>query len=419
MCDCGGNDPFARFGARVGAQLGTKVWNKGEALAKRFKSWTGLGDYKLVSNSLIAGSSAGGEPQFSTGGRGIRIRYKEYLGDIITHPTTVGAFHVTKFVVNPGNMTTFPWASVLANQFDQYKPEGVIFEYLSTVGESNTSSGALGSVIMMTDYDINDPTPTSKQYMLNTAYSQEAKMSENAVHGLECDPDELQRSVFYTRNQIQQSGTSRDFDLGNFFIATQGGDLAAGTTVGSLYIHYEMEFFKEQPHGGLLQRNMLQAGYVKLYDAGASPLTWRSPEHQMGSDFVDMSLDGKVTFPRVGLAGAVVCIELFFISSGAFTVPAAAPLFTFTECTALPSGPLGGLPGFGSYPNDITAPQGGVAAVSRTYQQLIVKLNDQPSTDPSVEWDNTGPMRTVTLAGDTLAFRFTVFPDSYPAITNA
>lgn len=263
MCECGTSELGGYFG-KVGGQFGDMVTNKGYALAgearKRFKNWTGLGDYKIRGNSLIAGSE-GGVPQIQTQNRSTLISFREYLGDVYTHPTDVGAFNLKSFAVNPGNVNTNPWLAPIALQFEQYKPRGIIFEFKTTTADISSTS-AVGSLIMMTDYDVLDDPPGNKGEMLNSAYSQESKISYSAVHGLECSPEELQRKVFYTRAaSASMTYGPRDYDIGNFHIATQGGNLPVNQSVGSLYIHYEYEFFKEQPNdlagGGLymMKRN--------------------------------------------------------------------------------------------------------------------------------------------------------------------
>lgn len=260
-CNCGTTGLGSYFG-RVGGQFGDRLTHTGlgyaDMAAKRFKSWTGLGDYQIVSNSLISSSGDLQAPVTATGGRGIRIRFREYLGDISTASSGVGDFAIQSWKINPANIHTFPWLAPIAQQFDQYKPLGVIFEFRSTATEYSGTSASLGSVIMATDYDVFDTPFTSKSQMLNNAYSQEAKMSDSTVHGIECDPRELQRSIFYTRPTTTLATVqSRDYDVGNFYVATQGGGLPAGQIIGSLYVHYEFEFFKEQIWGGIPAKNQI------------------------------------------------------------------------------------------------------------------------------------------------------------------
>lgn len=260
-CDCG-TTSFGRFGAWAG----DKAYN---LAAKRIKTWTGYGDYRIASNSLITGGglAENGQPVITTQGRSTRISYREYLGEVVTGPTT-GAFHSTTYVVNPANIFTFPWLSGIAAQYDQYKPLGIIFEFRSTATDTTTSA-SLGSVLISSEYDPNDAKPTSKQQMMNSAYASESKMSQGMLHGLECDPEELQRKVFYTRPITTSTGSvdARDYDLCFTTIATQGGGLNPNESVGSLYIHYDFEFFKEQLVNGIQSKNRI---HMRVAASGTS-----------------------------------------------------------------------------------------------------------------------------------------------------
>lgn len=255
-CDCSLKNALSRSVGGFAGYASDKLYDLG---AKKFKSWTGYGDYTINSNSLVNRGSGGGEPILETRGRSIRISYREYLGEVTTGPT-IGAFNATSFTVNPANVLTFPWLAPIAQQFDQYKPMGIIFEFKSTASDSVTGV-ALGSVIMATEYDVGDATYTSKQEMLNSAYSSECKASENLIHGLECDPNELQRKVFYTRRLNASVSDARDYDMAVFTVATQGGGLAANQSIGSLYVHYEFELLKEQQFGGLSSKDRFWSIY--------------------------------------------------------------------------------------------------------------------------------------------------------------
>lgn len=270
-CDCG-NSSIGRWTGKVGGQLGDRLDSLGRGAVasglKRFKNWTGLGDYRINSNSLI---EMGGESAFkiTTRGRSTVISFREYIGEVSTGPD-IGEFHATQYAVNPADPFTFPWLSPIASQFDQYIPKGIIFEFKSTATDLTTAT-SLGSVLMASEYDVTDPPYANKQQMLNSAYSQEAKMSEDAMHGIECLPSETQRKLFYTRSAGTPLGLGtdlRDYDLCTFTVATQGGGLTANTSVGSLYVHYEFELLKEQLYGGLQMKAVPAAIYSN------QTLTW-------------------------------------------------------------------------------------------------------------------------------------------------
>lgn len=247
------NKPASVKGAAssIGRTLGNFV-NQGDlgamaggALAKYF----GHGDYQVKSNSLM-GNGKTVVPKFD-GKRGTRITEREFLGDVLSGPTlTSGAtdFSIRTFSLNPTNSGTFPWLSQTAHLYDQWEPNGIVFEFVSTSSEFNGTSQALGAIVMATDYDPYDVPFGSKQDMENSDYACSTKPSLGLAHGLECDPKERPTEVLYTRETNGAPLTSTS--LGNFQVATKGCS-TAGTVLGELWISYDITFYKKQMYNGV------------------------------------------------------------------------------------------------------------------------------------------------------------------------
>lgn len=414
MCECG-TSKTGNYFAKVGGQFGDRLQSFGEGIVtraqKRFKDWTGLGDYRIVYNSLI--NNDGPEPDtFRTNNRGLIIKHKEYLGDVVTASTTPGAFGVTRFQINPGNVITFPWLNPIALQYDQYRPRGIIFEFVSTA--SDTSTGVtLGSVVMSTNYDVTDPDPLSKSDMLNRAYSSEAKMSDNMSHGLECDPTELPKSLFYIRPTASVVQDVRDYDMANFYVATQGGNLAVNTIVGSLYVHYEFEFFKQVPIGGLLNKSMLYSAWQESYtDVSGLPLHFNQhPSWALvaGRDLGIVLSGLTMTFPR-RYAGATFKFEALcqnIVTSQNSASPAAFTPFNCTTSTLLgPAGYYFSSPRF-------------VNLTTQFSFVMIIRINDNISSDATITFTTRlGPFPATSVSPGTTTCRYTleVIPSNYLAL---
>ena len=256
---------YSTFGGlaagRLGAFAGTYLDNAGgvSGLFKSARNWIGMGDYELRSNSLIRNNGSGDVEIVTHSSRGTRIRFREYIGDVFTHPDEAGKFYAKNYAINPGLAATFPWLSPIAQQYDQWTPNGIIFEFKSTSSEY-VATQALGSVIMASEYDMLDEPYSSKIEMLNSAYSNEAKPSQHILHGLECDPRDNPEYIYYTRQNDDFKGDIRDYDLCRFTVATQGGS-TADLNLGSLYVHYDITFRKEQLSTGLLLRNQIVTQY--------------------------------------------------------------------------------------------------------------------------------------------------------------
>lgn len=259
----------------------------------------GMGDYSIQANTLVKGGGtlAQGAKIIPNGNRSVRILYKEYLGDVYTHPTVAGAFNLAAYPINPGLVQTFPWLATIAQQYEQWTPNGIAFEFKSTSSEY-VSTQALGSVIMSTEYDVYDEPFENKQEMLNSCYSNEAKPSQHIVHGVECDPRDNPLSIFYTRtgaNDTNADASLRETDLGVFYIATQGG-ATANLNLGSLYIVYDITLRKEQMFNGVRNKGLiLDCIYGTVGVASATPLPVRATNNTTPGSTEIMTIGGLGT----------------------------------------------------------------------------------------------------------------------------
>ncbi len=203
-----------------------------------FGDWiSGHGDYAISSNSLLGGHQI---PVFREGKRSIVIKHREYLTDI---QSSTG-FALQNFAINPGLAASFPWLSSIAENFEQCRWHGLIFEFRSTSGSAIASTNnALGAVIQSTEYNVNKPNFTSKQQMEAYEFSCSAKPSESFIHPIECAPAETQTGIFNIRQGPVAGQELRMYDLGNYQIATLGMQ-AGSITIGELWVSYEIEFLK-------------------------------------------------------------------------------------------------------------------------------------------------------------------------------
>lgn len=334
----------------------SKYWGKAKVGFKAVSDWwNGNGDYEIVSNSLIhGGTKAAMQPLVvsnSRNGGEVRIRFREYLGDVRTHPTTVGAWYNTAYTLNAGNLSTFPWLASIAQQYEQWTPNGIIFEFRSTATEYSTSVN-LGSVIMATDYDYADADYQNKMEALNSAYSAESKVStELQYHGIECAPQSNPARIFYVNPLTTvPAGTSKhEYFLGRFQIATVGSSGAANSIVGSLYINYDITLRKPQFTGGLLARGQLFDNYTLV---GAvlkdSPLGVSSPTRSADSNLGTTCVLNTIVFPPSISTG---CFRITW--GGTFNLAATtlqrSPLLSFSNCAPfIPEG----LAGYGDLNNN-------------------------------------------------------------------
>jgi hypothetical protein len=285
------NSPMYHLGGAVGKRFGHQKIGQG---AGRFLGKImGTGDYVVNSNSIAKTSAVSGDavPQFRAGGkRGVRITHREFLGDIIT--SNDGSFAITQYPLNPGLYTTFPWLSVLSAQFDQWKPNGIVACFKSTAS-TYSGTAALGTVVMATDYDPDDPAYVNKLEMENSQFAVSGSAAENIIHPVECALNERPVKVLYTR-QGAISTDKRFYDLGNLYVATVG--CAPNTNIGELWITYDITFFKEQLYGGILGRTLVQSLFRATSFDNTAPFGLTQTQDDNNSFQVSVA-GAAITFP--------------------------------------------------------------------------------------------------------------------------
>lgn len=221
------------YGARVGGSVGEFL---GGLANNYFNTVTGMGDYTVSANSLIAGV---GPPSFGQLGRGHRIRHREYIQDI----SGTTAFQNISFPINPGMAATFPWLSQIAANYEEYRMLGLIFEFRSTSAVAlNSTNTALGVVVMGTDYNADHAPVTSKQELENFEYTSSAPPSQTFMHPIECDPRFNPLGIYYVRGNDTSAVDLRFSDLGLLQLVTSG--MQAAAVIGELWVTYDVELFK-------------------------------------------------------------------------------------------------------------------------------------------------------------------------------
>lgn len=223
-------------GGIAGGSLGSAIGGGAHSL---FKSVTGFGDYTISQNTLF---SAAGPAMFNKSNRKFRVSNREYIQDIISGG--INAFNVESFNINPADPETFPWLCEIAEQFEQYKINGLLFEFRSNSADAlNSTNTALGQVIGATQLNVTAPEFTNKQAMENYMFGSSVRPSANMICPLECDPKLTPFGPWFnTRLGGSITGTDpRLFDMGRFSIATNGMQ-AANVNVGELWVTYDIEF---------------------------------------------------------------------------------------------------------------------------------------------------------------------------------
>jgi hypothetical protein len=299
----------------------------------------GSGDYTVLDNSLTKTGhrvlDSYDVPTFSNGSRSVRVRHREYIGDVYSHATS-NTFDNNSYSVNPGDPITFPWLSGIASQYDQWQPNGIVFAFKSTSSAFNGTTQALGTVIIASDYDTLDNTFASKQEMENSEFSISCATSQSMLHPIECNESERPTKLLYVRKgQATPSDSLKFYDLCNTQVATAG--VAAGGTavnLGELWVSYDITFFKEQMGNGAYGAGILEYAFTNGTGVDATH-PWGTAANRVvktGNNLLmTFNSTTTATFPPKLSTGNYL---LIYYVLGSSTASVAAPTLTYTNCEA-------------------------------------------------------------------------------------
>jgi len=236
--------PFSAAGEIVGTKIGQmfgypQMKGIGRWLGSGIGSIFGSGDYTMMGdrpnyNVLTNDTQV---PKFHQTRQSTIVCHREYIGDI----TGTAAFNNVAYPLNPGISQTFPWLATVAQNYQEYKFHGLIFEFNPLITDFVTN-GAPGVVVMATNYNADAPNYATKQQMENAEYSVAVKPTKALIHGVECARDMTVLPQAYVRTGAPPAGQDlRLYDLGNFQFATASNPVQ---NLGELWVSYCVEFLK-------------------------------------------------------------------------------------------------------------------------------------------------------------------------------
>jgi hypothetical protein len=226
-------------GRDIGSSIGG--WMGGMA-QHALQTIMGHGDYTVTNNTLFNGMvRSSGPPKFVEMNPGCTtIRHREYIQDV---SSAGSGFSITTLPINPTSPLTFPWLNNIANNFESYKFNGLIFEFVTNSATAVASTNtALGTVILATQYNLDDPAFSSKLQMEQYEYAVSTVPSESCIHPIECKRDSGVLEYLYTYNG--GSGDPRFTTFGNFSVATVGQQ--AVSNIGELWVSYDITLCKSR-----------------------------------------------------------------------------------------------------------------------------------------------------------------------------
>lgn len=318
-------------GGVAGTYLGNPNGGRkvGKKLAARLSKLVGTGDYasnssELAMNSLIKP----GVNQYATFGDNtscVRIQHREYVKDIFAGDA--GTFSSTSIAVNPGLRASFPYLSGLAQNFEEYRLNGMVFEIVSTTSPYNATS-AMGSTIVAMQYNAASSPFTSKAQMENSDFAISARLDKSVMYGIECK-DLANNNLFIRSADVSSSVPLTSTDVGLLQIALQTGTgIPSGSVIGELWVSYDIDLMR--PHISSYSECGVFNGQLELYEslstdeyvtAKSGPVVISSRIGSMASDeFTKVGQYGNIytktpLMSFTSTPGFVYCVELFGASN--------------------------------------------------------------------------------------------------------
>lgn len=349
--------PFRDVGGIVGNAVSKYTGFSGASgigkwLGTGIGSIFGSGDYQMVGQSPDYNvlTSSKQIPKFSTTHASNIVCHREYLGDIVG---TAG-FNNNTYPINPGMSQTFPWLSTVAQNYQEYRLHGLIFEFRPLITDFVTS-GAPGVVIMATNYNADSAAYATKQAMENTEFAVSVKPTLPLIHAVECAGDENPFKIQYVRTGALPTGQDlKSYDLGLFQFATQANPTQA---LGELWVSYCVEFLKPTLPSDI--GGVVQSGHVYRNTTSAA-----NPFGTIGV-FVRGTLSMTVTgtaFTFTAAPAQLYQLSINWTSGGAAAV--AAGTLTYTNAVVI-----------NAYNDNtvsvVTQPQAGTVSVNMTYIVVV------------------------------------------------
>jgi len=322
-------------GAAVGGFIGRTGSN---ALFGSGGYVSGSGSYGMPTNSLISGSSVA-VPTMMGGDEigSICVSHKEYLGNI----TGSISFENSAFQLNPGLSSTFPWLSQIAQNYEEYTFNQLMFTYTSLLSDS-TASGVIGSIIMTTNYNAGQPDFTTSADMLNNIGTVSARPIDGPIiHGIECDDTKNVMSSYFVRSgAVPDNQDIKTYDMGRYQIATEGMP-EDNQLQGQLWVSYNIVLRKPKIFtaagkgiGCDLYKMLTTVGNNRKYMIGKTLLA--SPLNNIGTKITcpdEMSY--QVNFPSTTVNGYFK-ISISWLNptddDGFPNQPKMWPFWTYSNC---------------------------------------------------------------------------------------
>jgi hypothetical protein len=184
-----------------------------------------------VSKSLLAPMS---DPVYGSdaGGHFVDVTHREFVTNISNGPVA-GAWYNTVIPIQPGLVTSFPFLSGIADNYEQYEILALVAEFRSTTSEYY-AGGNMGAVVLACQYNVLSPGFTSKILAENSDYAISARPDKSMLFGFECASPEFRE---YLITNVSNPGSNQLYHFANLNVGVQS-PLTANQILGELWLSY-------------------------------------------------------------------------------------------------------------------------------------------------------------------------------------
>jgi len=165
-----------------------------------------------------------------------RVVHREFIGNV----TGSEAFAVGgTYPVNPGMVTTFPWLSGIARNWESYRFRRLSFKYYTRTG-----TAVPGSVLLAHDPDSSDAAPSTEQVMASyRSVREDAPWKDLNLPIPAQDLNDLGPRKFIRSGALAANQDIKLYDSGNLFVGAVDG---TAVNWGKLWVEYDVELHTPQ-----------------------------------------------------------------------------------------------------------------------------------------------------------------------------
>lgn len=287
-------------------------------LANKARGWLGSlfgsGDYSSHGERMQANSLWANAPVsvVSESSKPNIFRMREALVTL----RSKDAFTLRSFSLNPGLATTFPWLSVMARNYTQWKIHGAVLEYRKNCTQLQTA--AQGRVLFSVRYDTSQPAPTDVSEVENQAGSVPGVPYENMLMPIECKPSMVTTNKLNLRSgDLPPDQALQLYDHCILDVSNMGcGSAYEDVDIGTVYLAYDVELLNpvlashDYPIAGIFHASAYDCSTVEpdnhsLVRQADFPATWDPVTRKVTLPVLGYDASYFVSYTAAGESGCV------------------------------------------------------------------------------------------------------------------